>query len=141
MTVKIKIAKLSKTIKALLLGALIIVLIGGAYVIGRGAGGGGNIEKTVAFSITVNPSGSYEIAINPVDAVITKGDPLTFTITNIPSGGFDAQIQYTVGGLPAGSYSLSVNPVNPGQATILTVDTTLLTSNSVYTCSITGVDK
>jgi len=132
---------MSKTFKAILISLAILICVGGAYIIGRGAGGGGNIERSVAFSITVNPSGSYDIAINPVDAVVTKGDPLTFTVTATPSGGFDANINLTVGGLPSGSYTLTKTTLSPGNwVTTLTVNTNLLTSNSVYCCNLTAVD-
>jgi hypothetical protein len=136
----IKVESMTKGWKIFLVSLAILICIGGAFIVGRGSGGGGNIERNVAFSITVNPSGSYEIAINPVDAVVTKGDPLVFTVTSTATGGFDAQINYTVGGLPAGSYTFSVNPVAPGQSTILTVNTNMLTSNSVYSCTLSSVD-
>jgi hypothetical protein len=131
---------MSDTLKKIIVGFAALFLIVGAFLIGRGGGGAG-IEKSVPFSIQVNPSGSYEIAIAPADVTVTKGAPLTFAVTNVPSGGFDAQIQYTVGGLPPGSYSFSVNPVNAGQASVLTVNTTLLQSNTGYSCTLSAVDK
>jgi len=131
---------MNRTLKTILIIVACLVVVGAAYLIGRGALGGG-IEQTVSFSIEVNPSGSFSMAITPSVATVTKGDPLSFSLTNAPTGGFDAQIQYTVGGLPVGSFSFSVNPVNAGQATTLTVDTSRLTSNTAYSCTITGVDR
>jgi hypothetical protein len=142
-SVKLVISKMSKTLKITLWSLLIVLLVGGTgYLVGRGSGGGGNIERIVPFSITVNPSGSYEIAITPVDAVVTKGDPLVFSITATMTGGFDASIGLTVGGLPAGSYTFGTTTLTPAQrTTTLTVNTTLLTSNSVYSCNLSAVDK
>lgn len=127
-----------KRILAIICG--LVILTGAAFLIGKAAGGGGAIEKTVQFSITVNASGDFDLVVDPTEATCNKGDVLTFNITNTPSGGYDAQIQYVISGLPDGSYSLSVNPVNAGQATVLTVNTSLLISNSTYTCSVVGVD-
>jgi len=130
----------TKTLKTILIICAVIVLVGAAYLIGRGASGG-DIQQSINFSISVKASGSFTLTINPADVSIVKGDPLSFTITNLPSGGFDAQIEYAVSGLPAGSYSFSVNPVNAGQVTTLTVDSTKLASNTTYVCSLIGVDR
>jgi len=130
----------TKTLKTILIICAVIVLVGAAYLIGRGASGG-DIQQSINFSISVKASGSFTLTINPADVSIVKGDPLSFAITNLPSGGFDAQIEYAVSGLPAGSYSFSVNPVNAGQVTTLTVDSTKLASNTTYVCSLIGVDR
>lgn len=132
---------MSKTLKIVLLSLLIVGLVGFAYIAGRGSGGG-LIQRTVPFSITVNAAGAYEITITPADAVVTKGDPLVFTITAIPSGGFDAQIGLTISGLPATSFALGNATLAPGAwTTNLTVNTNLLNANSVYTCNVNAEDK
>lgn len=126
-------------LKTSLIALAIIALIGAGWLIGRGGGG---IEKSVSFSLTVNASGDFEVTITPADQTCTKGQTVTYDIAVVPSGGFDAPVNLTVSGLPAGSYTLTRNPVEMGAWTSqLTVNTTLLQSNSTYACNITAIDE
>ena len=130
---------MSKNLKTILIIFTIVLLTGIGFLIGRGQAG--LPEKTVPFSITVNPSGNYTITIAPADQICTKGQVLTFAIVAVPSGGFDADVQLTVGGLPAGSFSFSRAVLTAGSYTsTLTVNTTTLDSNSVYSCNLTAKD-
>lgn len=118
-----------------------VVLIGGGWLIGRGSGGG-SIEHSVQFSLTVNAAGDFELAITPADQECVKGASVIYTITVTPTGGFDAPVHFTVGGLPDGSYTLANATVGPASwTTTLTVNSALLQTNSTYTCSLTAVDE
>lgn len=131
---------MNPTLKKVLIGLAVIFVAAIAFLVGRGAGGGA-IEHSVQFSITVNVSGDFAIDITPKDVLCTKGETLTFNITATPSNGFDADIQLSVGGLPAGSYTLAREVLSPGQyGSVLTVNTALLESNSVYTCTLNAHD-
>lgn len=139
---------MNQTLKTILaiIGIIALVVVG--YVVGRGLlqDDYQGIVKELTFSVVVLVPGDFEIDMGPknefgeVEVAVKKGEPAVFTITNTVSGGFDVKIQYDISGLPDGSYSFSANPVNPGEATTLTVDTSLLTSNSAYVCSLTASD-
>lgn len=128
-------------LKATLIALAIVVLVGAGWLIGRGSGGGA-IEKSVQFSLTVNAAGDFEVTITPADQECTKGTVVTYDIAVVPSGGFDAPVHFTIAGLPDGSYSLANETVGPTTwTTMLTVNTALLQSNTTYSCSLTAVDE
>jgi len=130
---------MNKTFKTILTVLAVVIVIGVAFLVGRGQAG--LPEKTVPFSLTVNASGNYTITITPADQVCSKGQVVTYTIAAVPTGGFDADIQLTVGGLPAGSFTFSRVVLTPGNYTsTLTVNTTTLDANSVYSCNLTAKD-
>lgn len=134
---------MNKTLKGVLLGLAIAAVLTVGVLAALGIIGGQSIERNVQFTINVNPSGAFELAIVPTDVTVTRGDPLSFVLTATPSDGFDAAIALTVGGLPAGSWTLdqSVLPGPADYTATLTVNTTMLQSNHSYVCSITGVDQ
>ena len=128
-------------LKATLIALAIVVLVGAGWLIGRGSGGGA-IEKSVQFSLTVNASGDFELAIAPADQECIKGESVVYTITITPSGGFDAPVHLTVAGLPDGSYTLANDTVGPTTwTTTLTVNSAQLQSNTTYSCGLTAVDE
>jgi hypothetical protein len=132
---------MSKTLKNILIVLSIVVLVGAGWLIGRGGGGGG-IEKSVPFTLTVNVAGDFEISITPADQSCTKGQSVSYAITAVPSGGFDAPIWLSITGLPDGSYVFTRNPVEPGAwTTTLTINSALLQSNTTYACNLTAVDE
>jgi hypothetical protein len=99
-----------------------------------------SVQHDYPLTITVLVSGDFACVLTPSEVTVHKGELATVEITNTVSGGFDAKIMYLVSGLPDGSYSFSVNPVDPGQATTLTIDSSLLASNTVYVCTLTAGD-
>ncbi len=135
-----------KKILGIILIGLLLVGVGFAVAKLIGIGGIGQIEKSMTLTVIVTATGDYEIDISPKNAageaelIIPKGGTGSFLITNVPSGGFDANISSTFTGLPEGSFSFSVNPVAAGQTTVLTIDATNLTSNSNYGCSLRATD-
>ena len=139
---------MNQTLKTILAIIGIIALVAVGYIVGRGLlqDDYQGIVKEMTFSVVVLVPGDFEIDMEPknefgeVEVAVTKGTPAVFTITNTTSGGFDVKIQYDIAGLPEGSYAFSVNPVNPGEATTLTVDTSFLTSNTAYVCTLTASD-
>jgi hypothetical protein len=132
---------MSKTLKGVLVALAILFVAGIAFLVGRGQTGG-TITDTIQFSINVSPSGAFTLAVDPPEANIKKGDPLSFAITAIPTDGFDAGVGLTLAGLPEGSWMLGSDILTgPGYTTTLTVDTTKLVSNTGYSCSLTGVDR
>jgi hypothetical protein len=128
-------------LKATLIALAIVVLVGAGWLIGRGGGGGG-IEHSVPFSLTVTAAGDFAVTITPEDQECVKGAVVTYDIAVVPSGGFDAPVHFTIAGLPDGSYTLANDTVGPtAWTTTLTVNSALLQSNSTYTCSLTAVDE
>jgi len=93
-------------------------------------------EKLYNFSITVYPPGDFECVLTPTEVFAVKGELATITITNTVSGGFDCQIWYEVSGGTKDACTFSKNPVNPGETTVLTIDTSKLLSNTTYTGTI-----
>lgn len=119
----------------------IVVLVGAGWLIGN-KGGGGDLEHSVPFSLTVTAAGDFAVTITPPDQECIKGSVVTYDIEVAPSGGFDAPVHFTIAGLPAGSYSLASETVGPtGWTTTLTVNSALLQSNTTYSCSLTAVDE
>jgi len=132
---------MNKTLKGILIALAIIFVAAAAYVVGRGQAGG-QITSVVEFSINVDPSGSFTMTVDRPSASIKRGDPLSFILTAVPTGGFDAAVGLTVGGLPVGSFTLGTDIlVPPAYSTKLTIDTTKLVSNTGYSVSVTGVDR
>jgi hypothetical protein len=138
---------MKKIIGIILIG---LFLVGVGFAIAKIIGGvGGQIEKELTFSVIVTAIGDYTLAMTPVNGVgepeltIPKGQTGTFTITLVPSGGFDADVQLTIAGLPDGSYSFAVNPIPfnaAGMTTTLTINSAPLESNRVYVCNLTASD-
>jgi len=132
---------MNKTLKGILIALAIIFVAAAAYVVGRGQAGG-QITSVVELSINVDPSGSFTLTADRPSATVKRGDPLSFTITAVPTGGFDAAVGLTVGGLPTGSFTLGAAVLVPSAySTKLTIDTTKLVSNTGYGVSVTGVDR
>lgn len=128
-------------LKATLIALAVVVLIGAGWLIGRGSGGG-DLEHSVQFSLTVNAAGDFELAITPADQECIKGASVIYTITVTPTGGFDAPVNFTIAGLPDGSYTLANSTVGPTTwTTTLTIDSAMLQSNTTYSCSLTAVDE
>ena len=121
---------MTKKVWMAILGILLIIS-GGVliYVFSQS----GAQEKYYNFSITVKPAGDFSCVLTPTDFVMVKGEKATITITNTVSGGFDCQIFYSVSGGTKDACTFSKNPVNPGESTILTIDSSKLQSNTTYT--------
>lgn len=133
---------MSKTLKAILFILAVFVVVGAAYLVGRGSGGGA-IEHTAQFSLTVNVSGDFGIVISPTDQECSRGDIVTYGIEIVPSGGFDAPVTLTIGGLPDGCWNLGSIILQPGAyTTTLTIDTghASIQSNTTYIGSISAHD-
>lgn len=134
---------MSKTLK------IILIVLAGLVLIGVGFGVALLLqddpqEQEVSFTVMVRAPGAFAIDMNPKNTAgepevsVARGTPAVFQITNAPSGGYDAKIEYSIAGLPTGSFSFSVNPVIPGQATTLTIQTSALVSNTTYVCMLTA---
>ncbi|MBE3124475.1 MAG: hypothetical protein IMZ57_02320 [Acidobacteria bacterium] len=134
---------MSKTLKIILIVLAGLVLVGVGYGVARLLQDNPQ-EQEVTFTVMVSAPGAFAIDMSPKNAAgdpevsVARGTPAVFQITNVPTGGYDAKIEYSIGGLPAGSYSFSVNPVTPGQATTLTIQTSALVSNTAYVCTLTA---
>lgn len=115
--------------------ALVIILVLGTFLIAK-IFTGPSIEHQYAFSIQVQVPGDFACVLSPNELILKKGEVGTITITNTASGGFDANIQFKISGLPDGSYSFSVNPVAVGQTTVLTIQSSLLASETGYACQL-----
>ena len=99
------------------------------------------IEKEYPLTITVLVAGDFEVTLAPNEVSLVKGQTGTVTVSNVVSGGFDVPIYYDLSGLPTGSYSFAKNPVSPNEATVLTIDSNFLTSNTVYACTFLATDQ
>lgn len=133
---------MSKTLKTILIVLACVVFIGAAYLVGRGSSGGGSIEHTARFSLSVTAAGDFAIVVTPEDQTVVKGQTVTYDIAVTPSGGFDAPVNLTVAGLPDGSYSLGSTTLGPTVwTTTLTVNTAALNTNATYSCAVTAVDE
>ena len=117
-----------------------VLFVGLGFALARIIGGKPSIEHQYQFTVTVNVSGDFAVTLTPATLTLTKGETGTITLTNTPSGGFDALIVYEVSGLPVGSYSFSKNPVSPGETATLTINTAALQSNTVYVCQLIAKD-
>ncbi len=93
-------------------------------------------EHLYNFSVTVWAPGDFACILSATELEGVKGEKLNLTITNSVSGGYDCQIFYAVNGLPADAVSFSVNPVKPNEASVLTIDTSKLDSQTTYTCTL-----
>lgn len=99
-------------------------------------------KHTYQFSVVVVVSGDFSLDISPKNAdgepelVLIRGEKKKFSITAVPSGGFDVPILIQVIGLPAGSYTITPNPMPYNGTCELEIDSSVLKSNTVYVCQI-----
>lgn len=85
-------------------------------------------------------SGSFDLGIAAVKAVVTRPDDAEYTITVTPSDGFTGDVSLSVSGLPPnskGSFSPAIIPGGSGTST-LTVDTTTKTKLGTRTFTVTA---
>jgi hypothetical protein len=131
---------MSKTLKIIFIILGISILIGTGYGLAHLLAPRPSVEKKYQFTVNVEVSGTFDCTLTPAALTLKKGEVGTITITNTASGGFDAKVQYQVAGLPASAVSFSVNPVDPGQTTVLTINTAGLASNTMYVCKLQAKD-
>ncbi len=115
---------------------VVILAVGAGFLASYIFSQTGTQEHQYNFSVTVYPPGDFECVLTPIEVFMTKGEAATITITNTVSGGFDCQIWYEVSGGTKEACSFSKNPVNPGETTVLTIDSSKLLSNTTYTGTI-----
>jgi len=131
----------TKQIIAVILG--VILLVGFGFVIARAIQSDAQ-EKDITFSILVKSPGEFTVDMTPkneagdAEVEVTKGTPAVFTITTVAIGGYDAKIHFSVSGLTEGTYSFSANDVAPGTPVTLTIQTSGMTSNTAYVCTLTA---
>ena len=118
----------------------VVLFIGAGFGLARIIGKKPAIEHQYQFSVEVKAIGDFLCVLSPTTLILNKGDSGTITITTSASGGFDGQIYFKVSGLPDGSYSFSASPINPGQSTVLTINSALLTTNMTYVCQLVAAD-
>jgi hypothetical protein len=135
---------MSKTLKIILIVFGAVLLVGAGFLVARFLQDNAQ-EKELTFSIIVTAPGSFAIDMTPknpqtgdIEVSVTKGAPAVFTITTAAVDGYDGKVNFTIGGLVAGTYALSANDVTPGTTVTLTVQTSGLTSNTVYVCGLTA---
>lgn len=130
--------------KVALFALLCVAMIVAGVILGRAIQDNGQ-EQEVSFAILVAAPGSFTLDMTPKNTAgepevqITRGTPAVFTINSTALEGYDAGITYSVDGLPEGTvYTFSQNPAPAGTAVTLTIQTTGLTSNTAYVCTLTG---
>jgi hypothetical protein len=117
-----------------------VLFVGLGFALARIIGGKPSIEHQYQFSVQVNAIGDFLCTVTPTVLTLNKGDSGMVTITTSASGGFDGQIYFKVAGLPDGSYSFSASPINPGQSVTLTINSAMLTTNTMYVCQLVAAD-
>lgn len=137
---------MSKTLKTILVVFAVIALIGAGFMLARLLQDNDDPHyKDITFTILVGVSGDYTLDMTPknpdtgeVEVLVTKGEPAVFQITVAMTGGFDVPIELEISGLPAGSWAFSVNPVPVNGSTTLTIQTSALSSNTAYICTLSA---
>lgn len=129
---------MSTTWKVIIGVALAAALIFLGITIGRGQSEDPQV-KEISLSVHIKAPGSYTLEISPKNAdgqaevAVTKGQPVVFTVTTAPVGGFDLPVLLKVFGPGEGAVTYTGNPIPVGGGTAtITIDTAGLTSNAGY---------
>ncbi len=104
-------------------------------------------EKDLTFAILVSAPGGFTVDMTPknpttgdIEVHVARGTPAVFTITTAAFDGYDGKIDFSISGLAEGTYSFNPSSVGntPGTPVVLTVQTSTLTSNQGYVCTLTA---
>lgn len=128
---------MSKTLKTILIVFAALALIGVGFIVARSAGGGGQAQKQVTFSVTVTQAADFGLSISPTTLTLTQGEVGYFTVTTSTVGGYAGDLRLALTGLPEGSYTFTVNPLAAGSETTLAVNTATLEVQT-YNCALTA---
>ncbi len=80
----------------------------------------------------------FSLSVSPASQSVRRGGTATYTVTIVPTGGFNGSVTLSLSGQPSGStVTFTPNPTT-GTAT-LTIKTLSTTSRQTYSMTITGV--
>jgi hypothetical protein len=116
--------------------------LAGSYTITI-TGSGGGLKETASVSLTIGSSSTpgFSLSANPASLTVAPGGSGQSTITAAITGGFDAAIALSAGGLPSGvtaSFSPASIPAPGSGSSMLTLSATSSAVAGGYTISITG---
>ncbi len=94
----------------------------------------GSVSGTTTFTVTAP---DFSLSVSPATQSVRRGSTATYTVTIVPTNGFNASVQLSLGGQPAGS-TATFTP-NPATGTsTLTIKTLSTTSRQTYALTVTG---
>lgn len=115
-----------------------------AVIVAAGLSGCGG-SNTFSPTFTDANGGSFDLFVSPGTRTINQGDPTTYALNVIGSGGFGSPVTLTADGLPAGAQAnISPSPVTPTKSgtdstlTITTNNNKTTTPAGTYTITVTG---
>jgi hypothetical protein len=123
--------------KIILFIALGLALLVGGFLIAKALQDDYPVHQ-YNFGVKVVSIGDCSLVLSPDELKIPKGSPGTITITATGIAGFDGKIWLTAFGLPDGSWTFSVNPLPVGGSSVLTIDSSKLSTNMYYGCTLTA---
>jgi uncharacterized membrane protein len=101
---------------------------------------GGGVTKTASIVVTVTPPPGFTLAESASSATIARGSSGSLNLTLTETGGFNAPVTVSLGGLPAGVAPTFSNPSLSGATFTLPVKLAVASSAKVgsYTLTITA---